>query len=270
MKKRLGMTLIELVVVVAIVGVLAAMLLPKLEGLQSAVNHVAAGSSMADAVKLISAYKVAKNVYPDNWDSLTDGTTLWTAGNAGTPLKGLHPQLVDASNGKLTLGTALTTTQITALQNAGITTVLNVSSAAASTTSSTRAGDVFLSATTISASTPIAVINKSTTAGKKIIDRIYRYNQVSGNSGAINSSKLSPTGDTTTQLVVFGLGPQNALIPNSMAEAPTYGNVNATYVYNRLLAVFEVTATAVTFKTMLGCDGDLLDDLTINMQNSKL
>ena len=42
-----------------------------------------------------------------------------------------------------------------------------------------------------------------------------------------------------------------------MVEAPSYANVDATLVYNRLLALFEVTATKATFKGVVGTDGTI-------------
>ena len=267
-KQSRGLTLIELIVVVAILGVLAAMLLPKFDGLQNAANHVAAGSSITDAAKLISGYKAAKTVFPDRWDSLQTSGALWTSGNAGNETKGLHTQLVDGTTAKLTLGTAITTTQVSVLRSAGITTLMNL------TGTSGRPGDSFTTGVTISDSTRFAVINSSSASGMKIIDRIYRVNQMSGNvtgvRGAIASTITNPAGDSSAQLIVVGLGPMNALIPNSMMEAPTYGGANANFIYNRLLAVFELTSTKITFKAMLGADGDLLDDLTIHMQGSAL
>lgn len=266
-KSRLGLTLIELVVVMAILGALAAMLLPKFDGLQNSANHVAAGSSITDVAKSIQTYKTAKTVFPDGWDSLTSGSSLWTAGNVGTQTKGLHTQLVDSANGKLTMGTALTATQVSALQAAGITTVYTLTAA-----STNRPGDMFTTATPLAAGSTLAVINPATTAGKKIIDRIYRKNQLDGTgvSGAIAPTTANPAGDATAQLIVFGLGPQSAMVPNLMMEAPTYSNVNASFIYNRLLVVFELTSSKVTFKTVLGADGDLPDDLNVYMQTGTL
>lgn len=264
---RRGLTLIELVVVVAILGVLAAMLLPKFEGLQSSANHAAAASSAADAARVIGTYKSSKMVYPDGWDSLMSGTALWTPGNVGQQTKGLHLQLSDPTTGKLTnLSTALTSTQVTALASAGITKVYNLTT----TLTSSRPGDMFTTPETISTTTKLAIVNPGTSGGKKIIDHIYRQNLQPGmTSGTINPD-TSGVGDGVSQLIVFGIGPQSALVPNSMLEAPTYGNVNAQFIYNRLLAVFELTASKVTFKGVLGCDGDLLDDMSVHMNNAAL
>jgi prepilin-type N-terminal cleavage/methylation domain-containing protein len=254
-RARRGLTLIELVVVVAILGVLAAMLLPKFEGLQNAADHAAAASSVADTAKLIETYKSSKMVYPDGWDSLTDGAAMWTSGNVGTKTKGLDDELA----GKLTvMTTALTAAQVSAFQSVGINTILNVT-----TTSTDRPGDMFTTPVLLSTSTKLVVVNNSNSDGMKIIDHVYRQNKLAG--------ATSGTLPANTQLVVFGLGPQNALLTgNSMMEAPTYGHVNAQYIYNRLLVVFELTASKVTFKAVLGADGDLLDDMSVKMQTANL
>lgn len=277
-KLRLGLTLIELVVVVAILGVLAAMLLPKFEGLQSAANHTAAGSSMADLNRLIGAYKMSKTVYPNGFDSLMDstGSALWAGGNAGAQTKGLHAQLTGsgATTDKLTTAT-LTDAEITGLRNAGITTLYNAPTAANTTGSgqtAARAGDAFNVPVTLTtgSSQTVAVVNAGSANGRKIIDRFYRVNGVAGGvSGTVNGNS------TTNKLVAFGVGPLNSLIPNSMMEAPTYGQANATYVYNRMLVLFQLSTSSsgtvsVTYKGCVAADGDLLDDVTVNMQTGTL
>ena len=71
---------------------------------------------------------------------------------------------------------------------------------------------------------------------------------------------------------MFGVGPLNSLIPNSMMEAPTYGQANATYVYNRLIVIFQLTRRPAvsTYKGCVASDGDLLDDISVNMQTGTL
>ena len=99
--------------VVAILGVLAAALLPKFDGLESAANHAATASSCNDLIRMLETMKLTKTVYTDGWDSLTDGTALWagtastvaatpspagadvtSGGNLATFVKGLHPELI--------------------------------------------------------------------------------------------------------------------------------------------------------------------------------
>lgn len=120
---------------------------------------------------------------------------------------------------------------------------------------------MFTTPVTLSTSTPVAIIDNTTTGGKKVVDHVYRANLRAGTTPGVSGTL--PSG---TNLVVFGCGPQNGLVPNSMIEAPTYANANAAYVYNRLLVVFEVTASKITFKAVLGSDGDLMDDMSVNMQ----
>jgi hypothetical protein len=143
---------------------------------------------------------------------------------------------------------------------------MNVNTSAAA---STRPGDMFTVLAPITTSSKAAMINAGSTGGKKIIDHIYRSNlqTASGSATATNTGVING-GDGVTQLLVFGLGSQNALIPNSMLEAPTYGNAEASYIYNRLLVVFEVTATKATFRAILGADGDLVDDMSQRLQSS--
>lgn len=277
-KLRLGLTLIELVVVVAILGVLAAMLLPKFEGLQSAANHTAAGSSMADLNRLIGTYKTSKTVYPSGFDSLMDstGSALWAGGNAGAQTKGLHSQLTGSgtTTDKLTTAT-LTAAEITGLRNAGITTLYHASTAANTASGPTaRAGDAFTIAAPITAGTTtltVAVVNSGSANGARIIDRFYRQNSLAGGvSGTVNGNSAN------NKLVAFGVGPLNTLIPNSMMEAPTYGQANATYVYNRLIVLFQLSTNtttgtvSVTYKGCVASDGDMLDDVTVNMQTGTL
>ncbi|HEX4131798.1 MAG TPA: type II secretion system protein [Pirellulales bacterium] len=266
-----GLTLIELVIVVAILGVLAAMLLPKFEGLQTAANHAAAAGSATDAARLIESYKAAKTVYPNYWDSLLNGTSLWTAANVGTKTMGLDTELVGngATVDKLILGSALTTTQSLAMSKVGITTITGLT--ATLSLSGYRPGDMFTTAMPVTGAA-LATINAGSSGGKKIIDHIYPQNLQPTGSG---SGTINPTSTISgdTQLIVFGLGPQNSLVPNSMMEAPTYGNDDALYVYNRLLAVFELTGFAggsakCTFRTMLGGDGDLISDMSQALQTS--
>ncbi len=270
-----GLTLIELVVVMAILGVLAAVLLPKFDGLQKAADHVAAATSTTDAAKLIQSYYVAKNYYPNYWDSLLNGSALWNAGSVGAATLGLDAELTGSgtTTDKIVLGPALQANQVTAFSNVGITQVLTVNTS--STSGVSRPGDMFLTPTAIATGLTLATINTQSTGGIKIINHIYRSNL---QTGSTLSGTINPTGTAgDTQLIVFGLGPQNSLVGNSMIEPPTYGEVNAQYIYNRLLVVFELTgfssstaSSSVTFKAVLGADGDLLDDMAASMQKVKM
>jgi type II secretory pathway pseudopilin PulG len=256
------MTLIELVVVVAILAVLAMIILPKLDGLQGVANHAVGASSATDAAKYIQTYRAQKLVYPDGWDSLTDGTNLWQAGYTATKTRGLHPQLGTGSNPKLQVYT-LTTDDVTGLISSGISTLYNVSGTHAS--NSTRPSDAFISPVTLTTSGggnyAVAIVNETSANGKKIIDRVYRDNIAKGTNGLFyNAASTTVTG---RHLMAVGLGPQNTMVGKLMLEAGYYPNVDLTYVYGRNLALFEIGGSSrAIFKGVIGADGDLLDDLT--------
>jgi prepilin-type N-terminal cleavage/methylation domain-containing protein len=263
-KRQSGFTLVELIVVVAIIAVLAALIVPRLDGLLGNANHAAAASSAADAAKFIEVYKSSKYTYPDGWDSLMDssGSTLWAPSTPTT--KGLHTELSNSTNGKLTT-TTLTAADVTGLNNAGIYTLYNLD---AGSSASTRPGDSYNTTAALASGQTVAMI--SPTNGTKIIDHIYRQNKlVGGTSGAMPN-----TSTTTYRLIAFGLGPHNAMIGKWMLEAPIYGNVDATVTYNRLLVVYELATTTstgavkVSFRAVLGTDGDLMDDMAASVNKS--
>jgi prepilin-type N-terminal cleavage/methylation domain-containing protein len=245
---RSGLTLIELVVVVAILAVLAMIVVPKLDGLQNNANHAAAANSVSDLGRYIQTYRTTKQRFPDGWDSLTDGSALWQAANPGTNTKGLHSAFY--TGGKFTGGT-LTAADVAGLNAVGIYTVYNVT---ASLVAGKRPADVFTTPATMADGTPVAVVNGATSAGRNIIDRVYRDNQKpGGTSGAI------PNGN---KLIALGFGPLNKLVGTLMLEAPSYANVDSSLIYNRHLALFEVGGSKAIFKGVVAADGDLLDDLT--------
>lgn len=261
---RRGLTLMELIIVVAIIATLAMIVIPKLDGLQSNANHAVGAASADDLGRYIQIYKTTKNRLPDGWDSLmaepvapaTSSTALWAPAFPGAvPIangRGLHTQLSGA-NPKL-VAYQLTAADVAAMNNAGIFTVYNLGNY----TTSTRPGDMFNTAAPIVVDMWVPIINPSTSGGQKIIDHIYRDNKKTGGlPGTI------PTANT--KLVAFGFGPHNVMIGKSMVEAPSYPHVDSTLVYGRNLVIFEVTATKCSFKAVVGADGDLIDDMASSM-----
>lgn len=249
-----GFTLIELLVVVGILAIMASIVLPKLDGLQSNANHAVGAASADDTGRFIQIYKSTKNRLPDGWDSLIDPSTsqLWAPANPSTtPAQpGLHTAL-SGSAGKLVSST-LVAGEDAALNSAGIYTLYDLGGGS----STLRPGDKFNTPVTLTVGTPVAIV--STTNGKKIIDHIYRDNSKStGVSGTIPAGK---------RLIAFGFGPHNAMIGHTMLEVPAYPNVDSTLIYNRNLVIFEVGTTGrAVFKAVVGTDGDLIDDMAASL-----
>ncbi|HZE97523.1 MAG TPA: type II secretion system protein [Planctomycetota bacterium] len=254
-----GFTLIELIVVLGILSIFVAMVLPKLDGLQSNANHAVGAASANDLGRYIQIYKATKNRLPDGYDSLIDPDTddLWAPFNPGTtpPTPGLHTALSGATH-KL-VKTTLAAGEVAALNSAGIYTLYDLSPG------TVRPGDRFNTPVVIAVDTPVATLDPVN--GKKIINHIYRDNlklDADGNAIPGNDGKI-PTGK---RLIAFGFGPHNAMVGKTMVETPAYPNVDPTLTYNRNIVIFEVGTTGrAVIKAVVGTDGDLLDDMATDL-----
>jgi prepilin-type N-terminal cleavage/methylation domain-containing protein len=248
---RVGLTLIELIIVLAILSVLAMIVIPRMDGLQNNANHAAAAASVSDTVRYLQTWRVSKLRYPDGWDSLTDGTAMWNVWNPGTKTKGLHATF--SATGKFNQGT-LTAEDVAGLRAIGIVTMYDVTPALAN---SKRPGDMFATARELTGTPAGVFVNASSGAGQNIINRVYRKNP---NTGAVPNTGELPTG---RKLLALGIGPLNEMIGKLAMEAPAYANVDSSLVYNRNLVLFEVGDSArAIFRGVVAADGDLLDDLT--------
>lgn len=256
-KQRLGLTLIELIVVVAILAVLTMIIVPKLDGLRNNANHAAAAASVSDSTRYLQTWTAMKTTtFPDGWDSLTDGTNMWAPASNATKTKGLHSTF--SATGKFMQG-AMTADDVAGLKAIGIETVYDVTPALAS---SKRPGDMFTTARILTGTPNAVFVNSTSAAGINIIDRIYRANQKTGST--VGVSGAIPGG---RRLLALGLGPMNEMIGKLTVEAPAYANVDSSLIYNRNIALFEVGAGAskAIFRGFVASDGDLQDDLSTYM-----
>ena len=218
MKMRaIGFTLIEMLLVVAILVALAGFVLPKLDRINLKTNKGVSAGNMSGLSRYVQTYRIQHNVYPDRWDSMTDGTALPTPGQPGTTA-GLDPQLVGGpptgSPHKLIIdtiheqdasgGTGADHT-VRSLTRMGIVNVLDWS-----TVSTALPGNRFVTLRSLADGAKIATINKADGDGAAIIDRIYPQNKLSGGvSGSI------PAGN---HLVVLGFGPLNTAVGDVLQE----------------------------------------------------
>lgn len=261
MKKQLrarGLTLIELIVVVAILAVLTMIIVPKLDGLRNNANHAASASSVSDTGRYIQTWMSMKtNLFPDGWDSLTDGTAMWPAANVATKTKGLHSTF--GSSGKFDAGT-LTSADVTGLLAIGIGTMYDVNTSL----TGKRPGDMFVTKRllTTGGTAPAVFVNTASTSGQNIINHFYRDNAKNGTTGQFYDASGVAYASGARKLLALGLGPMNDIVGKLTMEAPSYSNVDSSLIYNRNIALFEVGGSKAVFKGVVATDGDLLDDLT--------
>ncbi len=253
-----GFTLLELVVVVAVLVILAGILLPKFDLFKLKANKGVAASNMTDVSRIIQTFYAQNAVYPDNWDSLmlpgtgVTGGPLWDTTNASTDGDQLEPQLVGgppaaASPHKLVLGAPLVPGEARSLARIGITTVLDLDS-----TSTALPNDRFTLTNTRAIDTGTVLAALSTTDPDAIAITTHIY------------PNILPAGNTPPgkRLVVFGFGSHSTAIGNLVQEVPFYPNTDVTKYYSRFLAIFEVDdgGGRANLMAVVGADGDQIGD----------
>lgn len=259
-----GFTLLEVVVVLAILVILAASILVKLDVLQLRANKGVAASDMAGVSRIVQTYTVTNNHFPNGFDSLVDvnGNELYGS-SATLPLTGdqatLDPQLIGLGTSdpvKLVVTQIANDGEVRSLTRMGISTLYNVDS----TTASGFPSDRFNLATTIAVGTYVAELNSlrndpGVTSPESDADAIMQrfYPQTNG---------TPPSG---TRVLVFGLGPLCTLIGRSgmLQSAPLYANSSdRNRYYARDLVCFEVSngGSRARFLGALGADADRLDE----------
>ena len=189
-RSRWGLTLLELVVVMAILVVIAGVLVPLLPNLLANANNATGAVNVTELNKAVQAYQAVNYQYPDGYDSLVLA--------AGT----LAPQVLFSTWGNV--GTSLpivstpTTAEVTSLNHAGITTVYNMvdrSSTGNPSASATFPGVV--GNTTMGTFTPTPVTISTSTP---LVTATPTYVQQVFGQGAV------PANDTTGVYVVLGIG----------------------------------------------------------------
>lgn len=252
-RRSLGFTLIELLVVVAILVILAGVILPKLDRVQLKANKAVAASNISDVSRYIQTYRVMHNLYPDGFDSLLSGTTLWEGAAVGDA--GLDPQLVGgpvpASPEKLKTATFGSLDEIRSLSRMGITTFYDLNAA-----SGDLPGSRFEIPRVIAVGDTYATLNITTDANGLING---------GDGDAINIARhFYPNGTVPTdkRILVCGVGPRSSMLGDVLQETPFYSNTDPTKYYHRFLAVFELSTggSRAELKGVVGADADLLDE----------
>lgn len=259
-RSRQGFTLLELVVVVAILVILAGILLPKFDLFKLKANKGVSASNMTDVSRIIQTYFAQNAVYPDKWDSLMTGNaSLWVA--AGLDDVGLEPQLTGspvAGPHKLTTLT-LNAGEIRSLTRIGITTVLD-----ADTASTSAPNERFGPPAGTPLSSPVdPAVDHARVIGTGTV--LPTLNLAADDDAVAIQNHLYPNGapdPAEKRLVVLGFGSRNTAVGNLVQEIPFYPNTDVTKYYSRFLAIFEVSSggSRAQLMAVVGADGDMIKE----------
>jgi prepilin-type N-terminal cleavage/methylation domain-containing protein len=240
-RARAGFTLIEMVVVVAILVVLTGMVIPKLDVFKMKANKGVAAANMAGVDRYIETFRVQRDVYPDHFDSLLnhDGTTLST--NLETQTIGPPPNPV-----KLTTATIVNDTELRSLNRVGITTVQWLDDVTPGVFPSNSGTITHVLAT----NDTVATVNASDPDGLGILVSLYPNSVPPG---------TPPAG---SHVIVFGVGPRSDMIGYDLHSAPFYANADQTKYYTRMFALFQANedGSRASYLGSIGADGDILGD----------
>lgn len=236
MRNNRGFTLIELVVVLAILAALAGLIIPKVDFLRSSAETSSSAASMQDITSNLQLYRTAKARYPMHVDSLIDTTGAIYTGiwnhTAGTPPSSLEVISADATATPSLFGAMSHSLEYTSATAPAVSGFVVYDHDAASTNYSNSATTRRVIDGTAATSNVVAI---KTTASALI-------------------KKLGYSDGTTpanTRLICFGIGPNTKAIGTTMTSAPLsagIGSVTPVSNYCRFIAVYEVNTSRNTTK----------------------
>ena len=241
-RSRKGLTLIELIVVLMILVALAGVLIPMLPSMLTCAHTSTMTTNTGETAKAILTYQQLYQAYPNNFDSLGDGSTTidYQAGGAAEP-PGTFSGAVNGQpgNGELQPLT-LTTAEANALAGVGITQVQRMVTAAKSAPAgfdptfnyysdpTPAAGAITIGqGTVLLGLDPTAAGANSTTYSRCLTDNL----------------------PLTGRYVALGIGPRCSMVGKTIQSAPVFFGdqpvINVENCYGRYVAIFKVSDTAV-------------------------
>ncbi len=259
-KARQGFTLLELLVVVAILAVLGGAMLVSYDGLEESAASAHAGFNIAASDRAVRSFKSINKVHPDDWDSLMTGDGSVSPFAADDLLDRLSSDLT----ARLTTST-LAAGEVTALSAIGISTTRDIDTDAGAANTYNDDDDF---------------TNDSVTVPNRLFD------DNTASTGFYGTSRTLVTGDevaivdsATSLFTLLGFSGSEKLVALGMGNNNTIGNpsnqgsVSQTPFasvqageYGRFIALYQVADSAGTalnearFVGVIDPKGNILDE----------
>lgn len=234
-RQRLGLTLIEMIVVLAILVTLAAILVPLFPNFLRRANKATDATQMSEAAKALQLYQAQYYGYPNDMDLLVD-----SAGAMPTYLPGTSAGAYD----QIIIPGTLTANSASALKKVGITRLQPLATTVSAGNATLNPYTTLSPATDgilVDTGTKVALLNTSAIlAGTKEVNAEL-YNILFSDQG--------DGGSHPGTYLVLGIGGRNSAVGRTMANAPVAmpqgTDMNPAKNYCRYGAIFKVDGNEV-------------------------
>jgi prepilin-type N-terminal cleavage/methylation domain-containing protein len=256
---RKAMTLMELVVVIGIMALLAAITIPKLIDVFERSRSGTQAYSIAEASRMIETHYGVYKKYPDGWDALTD--------SGGKMYSKLSPNLIGTTAVPQTFFTihTLTDSQISSLSRVGIGHMFLHDATSLPSDSGTdrrHFGDGSGHDGTANIRTVLALDETVGSDGYRLL--VDEFNMTPNNSTALLTNNV---------FIVVGFGPKCTAVQSVVQGAPLMEHLDPAKYYSRALAVFQVPVTSgasARFVGVFGPDGRTLKSSISDYQGGEV
>lgn len=222
--KRKGLTLIELLVVLGILVLMAALIVPRLSGVNDRAGSAVNADLVNEVNKAVITYEAQNGTQPPGWENLVPSgdTALFTK---------LHPDL----SSKLKVLT-LDAGQAKSLSDAGVLRAMALNNTSPGLPSDGSVSDMVMFAE----DTTVAAIDKTAETwsghGSTLLDRAFNVLPTFSGMPATATPPLD-------EFVVLGVGQSASIRGTSMMDAPIVQSANPMQNYARVLVVYRVPPT---------------------------
>lgn len=242
---RNGLTLMELIIVLMVLVALAGIIIPMLPSMLTRAHVATHTTNVTEIDKLILAFQALNNAFPDNWDAMTDGTTMinYMSGGVLDPIQvppspwsaGGAPGMANQAGGVFTSSNP-TAAELSALQSAGIAHVYTMQATAGGTMWDGNGFDPTFDYYTAAPGTPTPI---GTGTALVFIDPT-----ANGVAKAFIQNQY-PNWSLSARYVALGIGDRSTLIGKWAATPPVHfsdtQDATPQFSYARFVVIFKVS-----------------------------